>query len=296
MDKVNGMGYADSGAGRSGGDRGGAGEDGSGGVVVVVEDEIWAEDCRVTMGQRLPAGCVDVVLTSPFYNTNMKAKGGRTILDGKRGSNEVARYDKFVDVMGNDEYRAFTVDLFGGYGKVLKENGVVLYNISYGNENSECLWLTVADIIGRTDFTVADVIVWKKRSALPACLSPNKLTRITEFVFVFCRKGEYKTFYANKRNVSVRGTGQKMYENIFNFIEAANNDGPCNLNGATFSTELCTRLLSIYAPPQRGCVRQLHGDGNDSGSSKADGAALYWLGNIGSAVRVCKEADCGGLL
>lgn len=213
-------------------------------------NHIFNEDCRDTI-KKLPEHCIDVVLTSPFYNTNMKAKGGRTIFDGKTG-NEYARYDKFVDVMSNDEYRAFTVNLFNGYDKILKENGVVLYNISYGNENSECLFLTIADILTKTNFTIADVIIWKKKSALPACLSPNKLTRITEFVFVFCRKSEYMTFHTNKHHVSTRPTGQKMYENIFNFVEAANNDGANPLNGATFSTELCSYLLGIYAPIRGG--------------------------------------------
>lgn len=40
-----------------------------------------------------------------------------------------------------------------------------------------------------------------------------------------------------------------MYENIFNFVEAANNDGPCLLNKATYSSELCEKLLNIYCPP-----------------------------------------------
>lgn len=207
-------------------------------------NKIFNEDCRTTIS-KLPDKCVDVVLTSPFYNTNMKAKGGRLITDGKTG-NEYARYDKFVDVMSNEDYRRFTVGLFNGYGKILKENGVVLYNISYGNENSECMFLTVSDILTKTDFTIGDVITWKKKSALPACLSPNKLTRITEFVFVFCRKEEYKTYHSNKKVVSERKTGQKMYNNLFNFIEAPNNDGVNGLNGATYSTELCDKLLRIY--------------------------------------------------
>ena len=38
----------------------------------------------------------------------------------------------------------------------------------------------------------------------------------------------------------------KMYENITNILHAKNNDGPCALNKATYSTELCKKLLSIY--------------------------------------------------
>lgn len=239
-------------------------------------DRIYCEDCNETM-KRMDPHSVDLVLTSPFYNTNMKAKGGRTILDGKGHSNEIARYDKFIDVMDNDQYSAFTVNLFGGYGRVLKENGVVLYNISYGNENNECLFLTLADILRKTDFTIADVIVWKKKSALPACLSPNKLTRITEFVFVFCRKSEYMTFHANKKCTSTRPTGQRMYENIFNFIEAANNDGPCKLNGAAFSTELCTHLMDVYAPVGGVVYDSFMGTGTTGVAAKRMG--LHYIGS-----------------
>jgi DNA modification methylase len=41
--------------------------------------------------------------------------------------------------------------------------------------------------------------------------------------------------------------GQNYYEIIDNFITAKNNDGSNNLNKATYSTELCEKLLSIYS-------------------------------------------------
>jgi hypothetical protein len=37
-----------------------------------------------------------------------------------------------------------------------------------------------------------------------------------------------------------------MYENVYNFIEAPNNDGMCKLNRATYSSELCEKLLNLY--------------------------------------------------
>ena len=109
------------------------------------------------------------------------------------------------------------------------------------------MFKAINTIITKTPFTIADVIVWKKKSAMPNNCSPNKLTRIVEYIFVFCRKGEEKTFNSNKKIVSVRNNGQNMYENIYNFIEAKNNDGSCKLNKATYSSDLCKKLLSIYA-------------------------------------------------
>ena len=73
----------------------------------------------------------------------------------------------------------------------------------------------LAELIQKTEFTIADHIIWKKKSAFPNNCSPNKLTRITENVFVICKKEDFRTFNMNKKVVSVRKTGQKMYENIF---------------------------------------------------------------------------------
>jgi DNA modification methylase len=184
----------------------------------------------------------DVVLTSPPYNTGRVGKTQRSI------DNYENRYDIHLDDMTEDEYLLWTKTLFDKYNSVLKKDGVILYNLSYGNENPNVMWRTINEIISNTDFMVADCIIWKKKSALPNNVSHNKLTRIIEYVFVICRKTEYKTFKTNKQIKSVsEKTGQNFYENIFNFVEAKNNDGTCKLNKATYSSELCEKLLSIYA-------------------------------------------------
>lgn len=205
--------------------------------------KIYNEDCLTTMSKIAKAGGkVDIILTSPPYNT------GRNSGNIERGmKNHERRYDIYLEQRNTDEYNDWTVDIFNHYDSILKENGCILYNMSYGNENPEQMYLTIADVISRTNFTIADTIIWKKKSALPNNVSHNKLTRICEFVFVFCRKDEYKTFTANKRVKSQSKTGQKYYENIYNFVEAKNNDGSNNLNKATYSSDLCEQLLNIYA-------------------------------------------------
>lgn len=192
---------------------------------------------------------IDVILTSPFYNTNRKA--GKRIITAELMNivQHDIRYDKHVDNMSNEEYSDFTANLFDNFDRILRPNGSVLYNISYGAENTECMFKAINAILTRTKFTIADVVIWKKRCAIPNNRSSNKLTRITEFVFVFCRKKELKTFHSNKKLVSIGKNGVKSYENIFNLIEAKNNDGVCPYNKATYSSELCEKLLNIYAPP-----------------------------------------------
>lgn len=211
------------------------------------DNQIFNEDCRQTIQKMIQQGYkVDNIITSPFYNTG---RSSQCHTSQKSRDNHEGRYDIHLDDMTNDEYIQFTVDLFLSFDKILQDNGCILYNMSYGSENTELMWLTIASIIQNTPFTIADDIIWKKKSALPNNVSPNKLTRIVEHVLAFCRKSEFKTFKANKKVKSTSKTGQKYYENVFNFIEAQNNDGANKLNKATYSTELITKLINIYVQP-----------------------------------------------
>ena len=219
--------------------------------VVSLKNRIFAEDCFKTM-QRFKDNEVSLILTSPPYNTSRNTK------TEKARENHWSRYDVFVDTGSHEEYIEWTAKLFNEFDRVLAENGVVLYNINYGTdgESATCdnLIDTIHSISANTNFMVSDVIVWKKNSALPNNTSPNKCTRIFEFIFVLCRKTEQKTYISNKQIKSVSARGQNFYTNMFNFIEAPNNDGSCNLNKATYSSDLVLKLLEMYAGQKEGIV------------------------------------------
>jgi site-specific DNA-methyltransferase (adenine-specific) len=130
----------------------------------------------------------------------------------------------------------------------LKDNGIVVYNMGYGTSNPNLMNLTIAEIVKQTSFSIADIIVWKKQTAMPNSPSKNRLTRICEFVYILCRKDELYTFDANKKIISNNGNAI-FYESINNIISAKNNDGECSLNKATYSTQLVRNLMKIYAKP-----------------------------------------------
>lgn len=201
-------------------------------------------DCLEVL-KTLDKDSIDVVLTSPPYNTSRNVTGERAM------KNHEARYDIYLDTKTEEEYIQWICDIFMEFDKVLKENGTILWNVSYTSDNQgtsmNTLWRCIAKILDNTPFMVADKIVWKKGCALPNNVSSNKLTRICEDVFVFCRKDEYATFKMNKEVSSIGKNGQKYYKTYFNFVEARNNDGSNKLNKATYSTELCTKLLKQYA-------------------------------------------------
>lgn len=227
-------------------------------------NKIYNEDSHEFM-KRVKEPFADLILTSPPYNT------ARNFMRQDNRDRHEGRYDVYIEDKSDEEYIEWTVKTFNLFDSVLKSNGSVLYNMSYSSENTHLIWLTIAEVIKRTPFTTADLIVWKKKSALPNNMSPNKLTRITECIFVFCRKSEFKTFITNKKVVSYRSTGQPNFENVFNFIEARNNDGPTKLNKATFSSELCDKLLDIYAPQYSTVFDPFIGTGTTAVAAKRRG-------------------------
>jgi DNA modification methylase len=181
---------------------------------------------------------IDVILTSPPYNTSRASS---------KSDPYSFRYDSYNDSLCDEEYIDFICKCFDGYDRVLKTNGCVLFNVSYSSENTTLVWNLISDIQRNTNFSIADCIVWKKKCAIPNNVIQNKLTRICEFIFVLARDNEIGSFSMNKQIDSVSKKGQNIYKNVFNFIDAANNDGVCNLNKATFSTELVRKLLLMYA-------------------------------------------------
>lgn len=204
----------------------------------IYEDDfstLYCGDCVVEMKEMIKDKVkVDKIITSPPYNI-------------VRPNSTDRGYDIYKDGMTNEEYIKWTLEIFECYSKLLNENGCIIYNMSYGTENTEAMNLTIAEILKNTEFTLADILIWKKDCATPNNVSSNKMTRICEFVYVFCKREEFGTFKSNKRIIGYRDdTKQAIYENVFNFIQAPNNSETQNLNKATFSEEFVKALIDRY--------------------------------------------------
>lgn len=201
-------------------------------------NKIYNEDCFKTIEKMKENNIfVDLILTSPPYNMT-KRKGGYA---------DTGRYDVYEDWKTEKEYLNWTVDLFNELDKVLNKNRSILYNFSYSIENPSLPYKLIVAIEENTDFRLVDTIIWKKKSGLPFPANSKRLCRNWEYVFVFTRKDEMDTYENNRKVKSIsEKTGQKYYEAIYNFVDAKNNDGKCPYNQATYSSELCNKLLDIY--------------------------------------------------
>jgi len=233
----------------------------------MIKNIIYNEDCISTMN-KLDENSIDLVITSPPYNMT-KRKGGY--------ADKQPRYDNYQDWKTEEEYLDWTNNIFNLYDKVIKENGVVLYNFSYSIENPSLPYKLVGDILNNTNWMVADTIIWKKPHAIPHPASYNRLNRIVEFVWVFCRKDELKTFNMYKDITKTSDKGQNYYEVIDNFIEARNNDGSTQLNKATFSTDLIDKLLRMYATDESVVYDSFMGTGTTAVSAVKNNC--YYIGS-----------------
>ena len=196
--------------------------------------KLYNGDCIDTISQMIKENVkIDKVITSPPYNII-------------RPSCKDRGYDVYEDGMSNKEYCDWMVKIFELYNQILNKNGCVIMNLSYGTENTTIMNEVVYEIIKNTNFTIADILVWKKQSATPNNVSSNKMTRICEYIYIFCRNDEFYSFTSNKKIIAYRETGQAIYENLFNFIEAPNNDYSSQLNKATFSTKLVNEIIKRY--------------------------------------------------
>jgi DNA modification methylase len=187
---------------------------------------------------RFEDNSIDIILTSPPFNLTSR-KGGY--------ADKTKRYDEYVDWKDEPEYLDWSVSVFKEFERILKKDRVIIYNFSYSIENPALPYKLVNRVIEYTGLTIADTIIWKKANAIPHPASYNRLNRIVEFWFIFCRKVELKSFKTFKTIKKIGKNGQKYFEIVDNFISARNNDGKCDLNKATFSTEIVDKLLKIYS-------------------------------------------------
>ena len=200
-------------------------------------NKIYNEDNLVTMN-RMSDKFVSGLITSPPYNIC----GKRTDCYYNNGYSD-------NDSLTEDEYISIRINEFKEFERILKDDGVICYNISYHNENPILPTLLVAEVHKQTSLTIADIIIWRKNHAIPFQTSGTKLSRICELIYVFVKKDHLHTFKTNKEISKVNErTGQNFYKNYTNIIEAANNDGFKSNLKASYSSELVEKLIFIYFP------------------------------------------------
>ena len=204
---------------------------------MLLKNKTYNENNLVTMSN-ISDKYISGIITSPPYNITSKRKD--------------CYYDNgYSDIDGlcEDDYLNIRINEFKEFERILKDDGVICYNISYHNENPILPTLLISEVHKQTNLTIADIITWKKPSSIPFQTSPTKLSRICELIYIFVKKDKLHSFKTNKVISKINEkTGQKFYKNYTNLIEAKNNDGFKSKLKASYSSELVEKLITIYFP------------------------------------------------
>ena len=200
-------------------------------------NQIFNESNLTTMS-KMDSESISGIITSPPYNISSKRKD----MYYNTGYSD-------IDNLTPEEYLEVRCNEFKEFERIIKKDGVILYNMSYIHENPSLPYSLINKVISETNLTLADTLYWKKSNAIPFQTSPTKLSRIIEPIYIFVHKQSLSNFKTNKKVSKINPkTNQKFYKNYTNYVEARNNDGFKTKLKATFSSELVKKLIDIYFP------------------------------------------------
>lgn len=191
-------------------------------------DIIYNENCLETL-KRLPDNFVDLVITSPPYNMNLRIRNGQYC--SRQIVKEFStKYDGFADNIPIDEFYKFHSTVIR---ELLRVSGIIFYNIQVVTGSKRAFF----KIIGDYADMIKDIIVWDKGCAQPAMAS-NVLNRQSEFIIVFDRENAISRQF-EKCNFA-RGT--------LNDIWLIKRGKKINVNhGATFPEALVEKILVNFS-------------------------------------------------
>jgi len=103
---------------------------------------IYNEDCKLTL-KRLDDKSIDGIITSPPYNINVE----RSDCYYNNGYSE-------LDGLSENDYLDVRTSEFKEFSRVIKDDSVICYNISYAKENPILPKLLVAKINTENNLTM----------------------------------------------------------------------------------------------------------------------------------------------
>jgi len=205
-----------------------------------VKELIWPDDFinKVICGdclevlKKIPDGAVDLVVTSPPYNANLRIRND-IYCSANYGSR--IKYNEFTDDMPIDVYINQQKNVL--HYLIKKAKSHVFYNIQLITGNKRA----IPHIWSEFSSYLKDIIVWGKLHGEPA-ISDGVLNSSFEFIFIFSND---KPLHRKFSSVNFdRGT----FENIIRIGKNNSNTYPGKLSAA-MPIELASKIIKTFSNP-----------------------------------------------
>jgi len=192
-------------------------------------NKIFNESCIETM-KKIPDDFVQVVITSPPYNMNLRIRKGEYC--SRQIVKEIStKYEGFADNLPIDEYYKFHSEVIR---ELLRISNLVFYNIQIVTGSKRAIF----KIIGDFSDSLKEIIIWDKGHGQPA-MQEQVLNRRSELILVF--EKDYPISRQFRSATFKRGTLDDVWE-----IKRERKKGVDN-HGATFPEQLIFTILDNFS-------------------------------------------------
>jgi site-specific DNA-methyltransferase (adenine-specific) len=189
------------------------------------QNYIHNQDCLDTM-KEMDDSSVDLVITSPPYNMNLRITNGR--YHSRQVTKELStKYSNFSDNMPIEDFYNFHLKVLE---ELIRVSNIVFYNIQIVTGSKRAFF----KIIGEMNEFLKDIIVWDKTHGQPA-IGKQVLNRQSELLLIFEKDYPISRQF-RKTGYFDRGTLTDMWS-----IPRAYQKS--NKNGAVFPEELVEKVL-----------------------------------------------------
>jgi modification methylase len=145
-------------------------------------DKVHCGDC-VELMNKMPAGSVGCIVTSPPYN--LKNSTGNGMRDGRGGKWPTAQlingYDNHEDSMPHEKYVAWQRECLTAMMRVLRQDGAIFYNHKRRVQGG--LLQDRQDIV--EGFPVRQIIIWKRSGGIN--FNPGYFLPTYEVIYLICK-------------------------------------------------------------------------------------------------------------
>jgi len=190
--------------------------------------KIMQGDCLDRM-KEIESGSVDMILTSPPYNMNLRIRNGKYC--SRQIVKEIStKYERFSDNLPMDDYFEFNRSVLT---ECLRVSDLVFYNVQFLTGNKPALF----KLIGEFSDKVKELIIWDKCSAQPA-IGTGVMNSQFEVLIVLQNSAPQSRAF--KTAEFDRGT----LSNVWNIKRGKKVD---KSHGAVFPLELAEKAISSFS-------------------------------------------------